>query len=115
MEMRPGLRVIGLIFFLVFASAVSGCTNVREVETMSPVEEVSRHFVDEDEAIQAVASIPEVTDFRRSTAAPCLVEVEKCPTAKEPFYIIRVAEDLGDRLVMYNQYTVDAYSGDIID
>lgn len=115
MEMGRGLRVIGLVLLLVFTSAVAGCTNVREVETMSSIEEVSRHFIDENEALQVVASIPEVTDFRRSTAAPCLIEVEKYPTAKEPFYIIRVAEDLKERLVMYNQYTVDAYSGDIID
>jgi len=109
------LRVTSLIFLLVFTTAVSGCTNVREVETFTSVEEVSRYFIDENEAIKVVAGSREVAGFRRSTPAPCLIQVEKYPTAGEPFYVIRVAEDLGDRLVMYDQYTVDAYSGDIID
>ncbi|MGI6514056.1 MAG: hypothetical protein GX052_07795 [Syntrophomonadaceae bacterium] len=114
-EIGRGLRVTSLIFLLVFTTAVSGCTNVREVETFTSVEEVSRYFIDENEAIKVVAGSREVAGFRRSTPAPCLIQVEKYPTAGEPFYVIRVAEDLGDRLVMYDQYTVDAYSGDIID
>lgn len=114
-EIGRGLQAIGLILLLVFTSAVAGCTNVREVETMSSAEEASRRFIDEDVALRVVASTPEVTGFRRSTPAPCLIQVERYPTAGEPFYVVSVAEDLGDRLVMYRQYTVDAYSGDIIE
>ena len=114
-EIDSCLRVIGLLSLLVFILVFPGCTNVREVETLNHLEEPLSRFIEEEEAIQAVANIGEVTSFRRSTAAPCLIQVERHPSVKDPVYIIRVVEDQHDHLVMYGQYSVDAYSGNIID
>ncbi|MGE5543866.1 MAG: hypothetical protein ACM3UW_02745 [Bacillota bacterium] len=115
MEIGPGLKVIGCLSLLILLAVISGCTNVREVETLNHLEEPLNQFIGEGEAIQAVANTREVIQFRRSTAAPCLIQVEQHPTAKEPVYIIRVVEDQHDHLVLYDRYSVDAYSGNIID
>ena len=114
-QLAPALRIVVLISLLVLISVFSGCTNIREVETLSPVDGSVNRFIKEAEAIQAVANIHEVISFRKSTATPCLIQIEQHPTVKDPVYIIRVVEDQHDHLVMYDQYRVDAYSGRIIE
>ncbi len=108
------LRITVLLFFWVFIAVIPGCTNIREVETLSPTGQPTS-FIGEEEALQAVANTHEVTSFRRSTATPCLIQVEQHPTTKDPVYIIRVVEDQQDHLVLYDRYRVDAYSGRIIE
>lgn len=114
-EIDHSLRVLGLLSLLVCISVFPGCTNVPEAETMSHLEEPLTSFIGEEEAIQAVADTREVTSFRKSTATPCLIQVEQHPSVKDPVYIIRVVEDQHDHLVLYDQFSVDAYNGNIID
>jgi hypothetical protein len=109
------IRIIAFLSLWVFITIFPGCTNVREVETLSRVEEPLTSFIGEKEAIKAVARIPDVTSFRRFTATPCLIQVEQHPTVKDPVYIIRVVEDQHDHLVLYGLYMVDAYNGQVME
>lgn len=103
------------LLFLILV--LPGCTNIREVETLTYAEEslTQTGFIGEEQALKTVASTHEVTAFRRSTATSCLIQVEQYPTAKNPIYIVRVAEDQHDHLVVYDQFSVDAYTGRIIN
>jgi hypothetical protein len=108
-------RVLVLYILLLF-SLLPGCTNIREVETLDPVDQPwgQVDFISEEMAVKAVAATSEVAIFRKSTAASCLVKVEDYPTTANPVYLVTVAEDQQDHLVIYGQYRVDAYNGEII-
>ncbi len=116
-DIHPIFRMTVLIYFCVLISVLPGCTNIREVETITYTEEpiMQVNFISEEQVVKAVASTREVMMFRRLTATPCLIQVEHYPTVEDPVYLVGVAEDQHDHLVIYNHYKVDAYSGRIVN
>lgn len=72
-----------------------------------------RGFVSEDQALEAVCRSGDVVRWLTRIKSTPRFMVEERPTKDSPYYVIRVAEDMGDRLVTYDFVTVDAYSGKI--
>jgi hypothetical protein len=114
-KIYPIWRIIALLIFLI--PLLPGCTNIREVETLAHDEQaiVQTGFINEQQAIKSVTSTSEVIVFRKSIVTPCIVQVEQYPSITSPVYIVKVAEDQDDHLVVYSHYTIDAYSGRIFN
>jgi hypothetical protein len=80
------LRITVLLFFWVFIAVIPGCTNIREVETLSPTGQPTS-FIGEEEALQAVPILK--AEFRRINRDSLSDSSRQPPTTKDPVYIIK--------------------------
>lgn len=72
-----------------------------------------RGYVSEDQALEVVCRSGDVARWLTRIKSTPRFMVEERPTKDSPYYVIRVAEDMGDHLVTFDFFTVDAYSGKI--
>jgi len=66
-----------------------------------------------DEAIDKVYALAEVKEFAKGRRIG--VMVEGYPTDEDPFYLIRVYEDLEDHIATHSWYKVNSLTGDVED
>lgn len=107
---RPLRNLIIPTLLLVILFWTSGCTNIREVETLGVEFEI-----DPAEAIELVERM-ETADFVwEEPGHRHLMQFEKMPGSNDPFYLIRVCEDRGSYLVPLQTFKVNALTGVISD
>lgn len=90
---------------LVLLMLMTGCSNIKEVETCLPISQEqkgSERYILKEKAVAIISRSKEVINYPENIRGTCVFITEQKPANPLPVYIMRVGEGVGDRFTTCN-------------